>query len=116
MPHRPCWNVSDNVTSAWLLTLAVCGLGVAAPNGWVLTQAICPKPLVATATGIQNFGGNLAGIVAPALTGFIAHKTGSFELAFTIAGVMLLLGIACYWLLIPKRSSGGLAESNPEMR
>lgn len=108
----PAGIVKDNITSAWLLTLAICGLGIAAPNGWVLTQAICPKPLVATAAGIQNFGGNLAGVVAPALTGFIAHKTGSFELAFTIAGVMLLLGIACYWLLIPKRSSDGLGESN----
>ena len=53
--------------------------------------------------------------VAPALTGFIAHTTGSFELAFTIAGVMLLLSIACYWLLIPKRSSDGLGESTKEV-
>ena len=40
--------------------------------------------------------------MAPALTGFIAHATGSFEFAFAIAGFVLLLGIACYWLLIPK--------------
>jgi MFS family permease len=107
----PAGIVKDNAVSAWLLAIAICGLGITAPNGWVLTQAICPKPLVATASGIQNFGGNLAGVVAPALTGFIAHTTGSFVLAFAIAGVMLLLSIACYWLLIPKRPSDGLGES-----
>jgi dipeptide/tripeptide permease len=68
----------------------------------LLTQTVCPKQLVATASGIQNFGGNLGGIVAPALTGLIAHRTGSSVLPFSIAGVVLLFGIACYWLLIPK--------------
>jgi MFS transporter, ACS family, D-galactonate transporter len=100
----PAGMVASNSVSAWLLAVAICGLGIAAPNAWVLTQAICPKDLVATAAGIQNLGGNLAGVVAPALTGFIAHKTGSFELAFTIAGVVLLFGIASYWLIIPSRN------------
>jgi dipeptide/tripeptide permease len=51
-------------------------------------------------TGIQNFGGNLGGILAPALTGFIAHSTGSFALSFAVIGVMLLLGMLAYWFLI----------------
>jgi ACS family D-galactonate transporter-like MFS transporter len=98
----PAGFVEDHVVSAWLLGGAICGLGLAGPNSWALTQAICPKPAVATATGIQNFGGNLGGVVAPALTGFIAQETRSFAYAFVIAGAILLFGIACYWLLIPK--------------
>lgn len=105
----PAAFVRDNATSAWLLAGAVCGLGVVAPNAWLLTQAICPRHVVATASGIQNFGGNLGGIVAPAVTGLIAHQTGNSILAFNIAGVILLCGIACYWLLIPKNVPDRLA-------
>jgi MFS transporter, ACS family, D-galactonate transporter len=102
----PAAFVQSSVVSAWLLGCAICGLGLAAPNSWALTQAVCPKPLVATASGVQNFGGNLGGVVAPALTGLIAHHTGNFRLAFLIAGGVLVCGIACYWLLISKNSSG----------
>ena len=98
----PAALVHDNVTSAWLLAGAICGLAVAGPNSWLLTQSICPKELVATASGVQNFSGNLGGIIAPALTGLIAHQTGSSASAFIIAGLILLCGVACYWHLIPK--------------
>lgn len=98
----PAAYVQNNVVSAWLLACAVSGLGISAPNCWALTQAVCPREFVATASGIQNFGGNLGGVVAPALTGFIAQETGSFTLAFVIAGVILVLGAANYWVLIPK--------------
>ena len=98
----PAAFVEDRMTAVWLLGISICGLGITAPNAWALTQAVSAKELVATASGIQNLGGNLGGVVAPALTGFIAHATGSFEFAFAIAGFVLLLGIACYWVLIPK--------------
>jgi dipeptide/tripeptide permease len=76
-----------------LLTVAVAGLGLATPNTWTLTQAVCEKEIVGTTSGLQNFGGNLGGIIAPALTGMIAHRTGSFAVALGVVGVILLLGI-----------------------
>ena len=96
------------MTSVWLLTVAVAGLGLATPNTWTLTQAVCEKEIVGTASGLQNFGGNLGGIIAPALTGMIAHRTGSFAIALGVAGVMLILGILAYWILIedPNARSG----------
>jgi MFS transporter, ACS family, D-galactonate transporter len=99
----PAALVRHNAAAAWFLAGATCGLGVAAPNAWLLTQAICPKQVVGTASGIQNFGGNLAGIVAPALTGFLAQKAGASTWAFCFAGLILLCGIGCYWLLIPEQ-------------
>lgn len=108
----PAAFVQDKVASAWLLACSICGLGVAAPNTWALTQAVSSKQLVATASGIQNLGGNFGGAVAPVVTGFVAHVTGSFSFAFAIAGMLLLCGIASYWALIPKDSSrGSLAKS-----
>jgi MFS family permease len=108
----PAALVQDNVTSAWLLAGAICGLAVAGPNSWLLTQAICPKHLVATASGVQNFSGNVGGILAPALTGLIAHQTGSSVSAFIIAGLILLCGVFCYWRLIPKRIPDALESAS----
>ena len=92
--------VADKMTAVWLLTISLCGLGIASPNTWTLTQAVCEKKIVGTVAGIQNFGGNLGGILAPALTGFIAHITNSFALALGLVGLILVVGMYAYWFLI----------------
>lgn len=92
--------VEDKMTSVWLLTISLCGLGLASPNTWTLTQAVCSKNIVGTVSGIQNFGGNIGGIIAPALTGYIAHVTQSFVLALSITGAICVVGILSYLLLI----------------
>ena len=104
----PAGLVHDNGASVWLLTTCLCGLGIAAPNTWSITQACCTKRLVGTVSGIQNFGGNVAGIIAPWLTGAIAHRTGSFAPAFVVCGFILVAGALAYWLLMNDRVS--LAE------
>jgi ACS family D-galactonate transporter-like MFS transporter len=96
----PAGMVADKMTAVWLLTISLCGLGLASPNTWSWTAAVCRKKIVGTVAGIQNFGGNLGGIIAPALTGFIAHKTSSFALALGLTGAVLVVGILAYWLLI----------------
>jgi dipeptide/tripeptide permease len=50
-----------------------------------------------------NFGGNVGGIIAPALTGFIAYKTQSFAIAMGIAGLILVGGILAYSLMVSKK-------------
>lgn len=104
----PAGLVADKITSVWLLTAAVAGLGLATPNTWTLTQAVCEKEVVGTASGLQNFGGNLGGIIAPLLTGYIAYKTHSFAVALSIVGVVLVLGILSYWFLIDEPVAGEL--------
>ena len=96
----PAGMVSDKMTAVWLLTISLCGLGICSPNTWTLTQAVCHKKIVGTVSGIQNFGGNLGGILAPALTGFIVHTTGSFAVALGLVGVVLVIGMLAYWFLI----------------
>ena len=96
----PAGLVSSKVTAVWLLTISLCGLGICSPNTWTLTQAVCEKKIVGSVTGIQNFGGNVGGIIAPALTGYIAHKTNSFALAFAVAGGVLIIGMLAYAFLI----------------
>jgi MFS family permease len=99
----PAGFVEDKMTSVWLLTAALLGIGIASPNTWTLTQAVCARPIVGTVSGIQNFGGNLGGIVAPALTGAVVHWTGSFVLPFVVCGLVLVQGVVCYWLMVNTR-------------
>ena len=63
--------------------------------------------------GLQNFGGNLGGIVAPALTGYTVPATGSFVLAFSVCRAVLVAGVLCYLLtrlLRPSRFPSTTAE------
>lgn len=99
----PAGLVEDRVLAVWLMTASLCGLGIAAPNTWTLTQAVCAKSIVGTVSGIQNFGGNVGGIIAPALTGYIAERTHSFALALSITGAVLVAGVLSYVLLISQR-------------
>jgi len=99
----PAGLVEDNNTSVWLLLASLCGLGVASPNTWSITQASCSKRLVGTVSGIQNFGGNIGGIIAPWLTGAIAHRSGSFVPAFALCGFLLVGGMFAYTLLMNEK-------------
>ena len=109
----PAGMVEDKITAVWLLTISLSGLGIAAPNTWTLTQAVCEKKIVGTVSGIQNFGGNLGGILAPALTGFIAAVTHSFALAFALAGVVLVIGMLAYRFLISEVDLNELLPGPP---
>ena len=106
----PAGFTTDKVTCVWLLTISLCGLGICSPNTWTLTQAVCERKIVGTVAGIQNFGGNLGGILAPAVTGYIAHVTNSFALAFSVAGGVLIVGMFAYWFLIGAEVTPGSQE------
>lgn len=101
----PAGVVADNTICVWLLLVSLCGIGVAAPNSWSLTQACCDKTIVGTVSGIQNFGGNVGGIIAPWLTGVIADRTGSFAPAFALCGFILVGGAIAYWTLMNEKVS-----------
>lgn len=82
---------------------ALCGLGLAMPNYWALTQTLIPGGSIAMVVGIQNTAANLAGIVSPWLTGWLIQKTGSFEAPIQFIGAWLLLGIAGYVFLVRRK-------------
>ena len=99
----PAGLVHDKMSAVWLLTISIAGLGIAGPNTWTLTQSVCARNIVGTVSGIQNFGGNLGGILAPMLTGAIASATQSFTLALSLTGGILVLGILSYRFMVSRR-------------
>jgi len=99
----PAGLVEDRMTAVYLMTLSLCGLNICAPNTWSLTQVVCERRIVGTMAGNQNFGGNVGGILAPLLSGYTAHITGSFALAYGIAGLILVIGIVAYGFLVSEK-------------
>lgn len=86
------------VSVLWL-TFALAGLGLAAPNTWALTMKLSPPDSVGMLSGVQNFAGNIGGVLAPLITGYIAHITGSFVLALGFASVVSFCGVLAYLFL-----------------
>jgi MFS transporter, ACS family, D-galactonate transporter len=89
---------------ARLLTpaLAVTGafLGLSMCNSWAISQMLAGPRMVGRWIGVQNFVGNLAGAVAPALTGFLLDRTGSYDWPFVIAAVVAWIGGVGWWFVI----------------
>jgi ACS family D-galactonate transporter-like MFS transporter len=82
-----------------LLFVACASLGICSSNLWAVTQTLAGPATIGRWTGLQNFVGNLAGVVAPAVTGVIVQRTGRFFWAFAITAVISLLGAAA-WLFV----------------
>jgi MFS family permease len=88
---------------AWLLAAGV-GSGMAGSGIFAFCQILAGPKAAGRWTGFQNGFGNLAGIVAPALTGFIVNRPGHFQMAVAItAAVSLVGGFAWVFAIGPLR-------------
>jgi ACS family D-galactonate transporter-like MFS transporter len=85
-----------------LFTLAYAALSFTGANVWTVVSEIAPSPdHVASIGGIQNFAGNLAGILITTFTGVMLSLTsGSFLIPLAVAGGLCLVGAASYLFLL----------------
>ena len=51
-------------------------------------------------TGLVNFIGNLAGAIAPLTIGILISRTGSYIPGFSVASILLALGVLPFWFII----------------
>jgi ACS family D-galactonate transporter-like MFS transporter len=86
--------------SVILLLLAFAAGGMCGSNIWAITQTMAGPKMAGRWTGFQNFLGNLAGVIAPAVTGFVVNYTGQFILAFVIMAVVAMLAAFSYFFVI----------------
>ena len=75
----------------WLLAVGV-GSGMTGSGIYAFCQILAGPKAAGRWTGFQNGFANLAGVVSPALTGFIVNRTGNFQLALAITAAMSLAG------------------------
>ena len=92
--------VSNPDVATALLIVACVSFGIFTCSLWSITQTIAGPLAAGKWTGLQNAFGNLAGWVAPWLTGVVLDKTGEFFWAFTMAAGVALVGAAMFVLVI----------------
>lgn len=76
--------------------------GSSYPALFAIPQILAGAPAAGRWVGIQNAAGNVAGLVAPALTGFLVERTGRFESAFLIAAGIGALGFLGWVVMIAR--------------
>ncbi len=76
--------------------------GAASPGVYAMPQILAGAAATGRWVGIQNALGNLAGVVAPALTGRLIGATGGFAAAFVVAAAVSLVGVIGWLPMIPK--------------
>lgn len=79
-----------------MLVVATASYGITCSNVWAITQTLAGPATAGRWTGLQNFMGNFAGILAPAVTGIVVDRTAHFFWAFAITACVSLLGSMAY--------------------
>ena len=98
----PAALVADSGFASGFLIASCVSLGIFTSNVWAITQTLAGPEAAGKWTGIQNFIGNLGGVISPIIAGLIVEQTRSFFLAFAAAAVILVLGAGCYLFLVPR--------------
>jgi ACS family D-galactonate transporter-like MFS transporter len=98
----------DPSVAVFWISLALGGLSAAAPVGWSIPSLIAPRNSVGKVGSILNTGNQIAGILAPIVTGYLAGPLHSFGAAFGVAAALLVAGVLSYVLLL------GRIEQVPE--
>jgi MFS transporter, ACS family, D-galactonate transporter len=108
--------------SGWLMISAV-GNGIGMSGTFAFSQTLAGPQAAGRWVGLQNGVGNLAGVIGPALTGFLVDWTGHFQAAIALTALMSLLSAINYvffvgplrpvaWLRSPETA---LAPGVPEI-
>ena len=94
--------IGDNRFAMAVLMISSASFGIYSTSPWVISQTIGGPLAAGRWAGFQNFIGNLAGVVAPALTGLVVERTGNFVLAFGLTAAVALSGAMVYLFFLGK--------------
>ena len=83
-----------------LLTLCMGSLRATTGSANAMPIDLAPSTSVASLVSIQNFGGNVGGLMAPIVTGYIFAATGSFTGALVTAGAVMMFGAFSYVFIV----------------
>jgi ACS family D-galactonate transporter-like MFS transporter len=84
------------------ISISIGGLAVAAPVAWSLPSLIAGRNDVGKVGGIINFSGQISGISAPIVTGYLVSSLHSYFWVFGVAAIYLAIGITGYVFLLGK--------------
>lgn len=89
--------ITNNTTVAMALLLFSCiAFGMYTSNTFAISQTLAGPSAAGRWTAIQNGVGNLAGVAAPWLTGYVTQRSGTFFLAFLAAAMAAAISLGAY--------------------
>ena len=91
----------DSLTLVVILTIMPVSFGgtATATNAALCNDLLRSQADSGRAFAFMVLGGNVFGLLAPIITGYIVQATGSFAAAFILAGVLSLIGAAVSFTL-----------------
>jgi MFS transporter, ACS family, D-galactonate transporter len=96
----PAAMVSNLTLCVTLLSVAYIAFGMYASNHWAITQTLAGPAAAGKWSGLQNTVGQLSGVIAPLVSGYIVEATGHYFWAFLSPAIIAVFGAACYVFLI----------------
>jgi len=90
------------LASSVFLLLAGAAFGPTSTTLYAVGQTLAGPAASGRWMGFQNCIGNLAGIVGPAITGFMVDRTGHFYSAFALAIAVVLIGVVSWIAVVPR--------------
>jgi MFS family permease len=103
------------VESIWmilgLIAISLTGVASTTSLNFALLNDLIRKPQdVGVAMGFLVVGGNIFGLLAPIVTGYVVAETGHFDRAFMIAGLLLVVG-ATSILTLTRQALGDASDA-----
>ncbi|AXF10245.1 MFS transporter [Paraburkholderia graminis] len=97
--------VASTQSAVALMSVSIFFLYVTGAVYWAVIQDTVPREHVGGVGGFVHLLANLAGVIGPAVTGFIVQAThGAYGSAFVLAGGIAVLGAVCsvVWIREPR--------------
>jgi len=82
----------------FLIGASLVGLGTG--NLFAILQCCAPPDEIGVWTGVENFVGNIGGVLSPLVTGYLIATTGSYLPGFALASILLVAGQLAYWFIV----------------
>jgi ACS family glucarate transporter-like MFS transporter len=93
---------ADDVGIAmFFMVTAISAEAVSSAMAWTILADLIPAKLVGTIGGAINAIASIGGVLAPIMVGVIVKETGSFQLALTVGGCMMLIACCCVLFVMP---------------
>lgn len=90
----------DAPSALFWISMSIGGLSAASPVLWATPALIVGRNDVGKVGGIANFAGQISGISAPIITGYLVSSLHSYFWVFGVAAIYLAIGIAGYFILL----------------
>ena len=107
-----CAAASQEAYLPWLAVIAL-GSGMAGSGVFAFAQTLAGPAAVGRWTGLQNGSANVAGIVGPALTGYLFDRTEHFTLPLAITAAVSLVAGLSWVFLVREVKPVNWTESSP---